>query len=340
MERLQSSRARLAGETMGSETRSEAPRSSRWRGAFIETLPARPSSMRPAEQIAHFVDLVLDVDVRLDAHAMDLKEIAAAVRRDPALTQGLIRFSPLLADTPRLAPASLEEVAVLLGRERFRLALVSSALLDQRGRLFSVPPRGSVLRHSLMSAFACERLARWSAFHDLELAYLGGLLHRMASLVPAANTEKLARGRLRERRAAQSSPEWQSAPPACGTENPGALEPGGHGLASLLEKQFRRRSAPAELLLEHLVAAACAIARARAAVEAAALPISPTVIQDMIGDALAPYFPRVEARERLRLSLELQVALEPLAAYFDASDLWPDPQRTGLELLPAVEGDS
>jgi len=340
MGRLQSSHARLAGETMGSQTRSEAPRSSRWQGAFIETLPAQPSSMRPAEEIARFVNLVLDVDARLDAHAVDLKEIAAAVRKDSALTQGIILFSPLLADTPGPAPASLEEVAVLLGRERFRLALVSCALLDQRGRLFSIPPREAVLRHSLMSAFACDRLARWSAFHDIELAYLGGLLHRLASLVPAGNTEKQARTKVREHRASESFPEWQPAPPACAAENPEALAPGGRALASLLEKQLRRRSAPAELLLAHLVAAACAIGRARAAVEAAAVPISPAVIQDMIGDALAAYFPKVVGRERVRLSLELQVTLEPLAAYFDASDLWPEPQRTGLELLPAVEGDS
>jgi hypothetical protein len=322
---------------MAWQSRTEAPESAHWQSVFAEKLPAPQASSPAIREAAGFAEQVLEANALLDAQTVDLKEITAAVRKDSGLTQGIIRFSPLLADPPHLAAASLEEVAVLLGSKRLRLALISSALLDERGRLFSAAPRKARLRHALLSAFACERLARWSAFHDAELAYLAGLLHHL-SLPAGGEVEEHPTG-LRPRRGV-ASPEvlWPRGPLACAGEEAERLAPGGRALAAILEERRRRSRAPAEFLLEHLVMAACAVSRARAAAEAAALPLSHSVMQDMVSDALAPCLPGAEPRERARLSLELQVALDSVAAFLDASSLWPEGRQTTRALLPAVDG--
>jgi len=277
---------------MPSQTRSQAWGAAYRPSALPGALPASQTARPSGQEVARFVELVLEVDSLLDTHAVDLKRIAGTVRRDSRLTQGIIAFSALLADPPRLAAGSLEEVAVLLGSERFRLALVSSALLDERGRLFSAPLRGTVVKHSLMSAFACGQLAHWSAFHDPEFAYLAGLLHCVAPGGASPPSGETRPGFLSSR---PHSPRMNRGftLPACNADEAVRQAPGGRALASLFEEQHKRRGAQGTLLLEHLLAAACAVSRARISIEASAVPISDSVMQDVTGDALAASFPKM-----------------------------------------------
>ena len=87
-----------------------------------------------------------------------------------------------------------------------------------------------------------------------------------------------------------------------------------------------------EFLLEHLVMAACAVARALAAVEAAALPVSSTVIQDMVSNALAQCLPELESRERAQLSLELQMVLDRVGEYLNARSLRAEAEQSSPAL--------
>ena len=121
------------------------------------------------------------IDAQLNGSSVDLKSVCDAIRRDPLLAGRVVQLSRALAGDSGAGISCIEEAVVLQGAERFRMTLLSAALLDLRSRAAFPLNDPGLVRHGVLSALAGERLARRARYPRADLAYLFALVHPLGN---------------------------------------------------------------------------------------------------------------------------------------------------------------
>lgn len=123
------------------------------------------------------LDQFTEIDSQLTVPSVDLKSVCDAIRCDAIVAGRVLQLSRLLAAESNAAIGCIEEAVVLQGAQRFRMTLLSAALLDLRSRnVFPLNDPGLV-RHSILSALVGERLACREGYAHAGQAYLLALVH-------------------------------------------------------------------------------------------------------------------------------------------------------------------
>ena len=203
------------------------------------------------------------IDAQLNGSSVDLKSVCDAIRRDPLLAGRVVQLSRALAGESGSGISCIEEAVVLQGAERFRMTLLSAALLDLRSRAAYPLNDPGLVRHGVLSALAGERLARRARYPRADLAYLFALVHPLGnsrgrricrwSRDAAAEAEADSPERVHDGNSAASLNEraaiadWHFDPP----------------LASLLGGQLKMHEVRLEPALVRIVELACTKACAR-----------------------------------------------------------------------------
>ncbi|MGB9333571.1 MAG: HDOD domain-containing protein [Candidatus Acidiferrales bacterium] len=203
------------------------------------------------------------IDAQLNRSSVDLKSVCDAIRCDPLLAGRVVQLSRALAGDSGAGISCIEEAVVLQGAKRFRMTLLSAALLDLRSRAAFPLNDPGLVRHGVLSALAGERLARRAGYPRADLAYLLALVHplgnshgrricrRSRGVAAEAEADSPERGhdgntaaRSIERAA---NPDWHFDPP----------------LASLLGRQLNMHEVRLDSALVRIVELACAKACSR-----------------------------------------------------------------------------
>jgi HDOD domain len=223
--------------------------------------PARQSAIIAATCLP--LDQFAEIDAQLTAPSVDLKSVCDAIRCDAIVAGRVLQLSRLLAAELSAVIGCIEEAVVLQGAQRFRMTLLSAALLDLRSRnVFPLNDPGLV-RHSILSALIGERLACREGYAHAGHAYLLALVHplgksraaracnfpRDASAAPPKNssTHKPEPASISSTAARGAAFELQFAPP----------------LEALLGDRFQLRAGALDPSLQRIVEQACAKACTR-----------------------------------------------------------------------------
>lgn len=123
------------------------------------------------------LDQFAEIDSQLTVPSVDLKRVCDAIRCDAIVAGRVLQLSRLLAAESNAVIGCIEEAVVLQGAQRFRMTLLSAALLDLRSRsVFPLNDPGLV-RHSILSALVGERMAGREGYAQTGQAYLLALVH-------------------------------------------------------------------------------------------------------------------------------------------------------------------
>lgn len=221
-----------------------------------------------AEAIGTPLERFAGIDTQLSGASVDLKSVCEAIRCDAVFAARVVELSCLLAGEAGPAISCIEEAVVLQGPERFRMTLLSAALLDLRSGAALPVDDPALVRHGVLSALAAERLARRIRYPRSDLAYLMGLVHSLGNLHGRRMCALMGNGAA-ERRGKQTLSEDAALELAGGAgsqarardENLGwEFEP---KLASLLGQQLKMQEIRLDAALLQIVELSCAKARAR-----------------------------------------------------------------------------
>ena len=132
------------------------------------TLPSSPPEVQEMNRI-------------LSSAAVDLKQLGELAEGHPQLTGRVLRLChSSLFNLPE--PVSrLEHGVILAGAENIRALLLADAIMDYSARHLTPTTSQRFWWHSLLVAQLSERLALWTGDQQVELAYLGGLLHDLGT---------------------------------------------------------------------------------------------------------------------------------------------------------------
>ena len=104
-------------------------------GERILPQAAENRAARPSATIEHDIpapaDSLRELDSIFCAHTVDLRRVSDAVRARPDLEALVLRLTASLALSPELPIATVEEAAVVLGRDRLRVLVHTWALLRE-----------------------------------------------------------------------------------------------------------------------------------------------------------------------------------------------------------------
>jgi putative nucleotidyltransferase with HDIG domain len=156
-------------ETLLSGPAARASRESPFLPAVTEGLPTLPG-------------YVFELSQLLAAQQVDLNRVTQVIRTDPSLTAQLLRMWNSSGGGANASAETLEEIVVLLGRERLRTLVLTCSLMRQSDRAVAVGDLEVLWQHSFLTARLSEALARELRFPQTELAYLAGLLHDIGRL--------------------------------------------------------------------------------------------------------------------------------------------------------------
>lgn len=126
---------------------------------------------------------VFELNRMLGQTPTDLNQVSRVVRTDPSLTAQVLRMCTLAVPGTEYATASVDEAIVLVGTERLRTLVMTTALLEYSGKKLAVSDVQAFWQHCYLVAQLCEKMAELTGFEDPDKAYLAGLLHDLGTLL-------------------------------------------------------------------------------------------------------------------------------------------------------------
>jgi CheY-specific phosphatase CheX/HD-like signal output (HDOD) protein len=153
------------------------PRTAGFRKLAASVNPALSST---GEEPVPLFDPILELHSLLSGPRVELRRVGELIRRMPEVATLALQLSDFLM-LERHEPAdSIEQAAVLLGAERLRVLVLSSAILGLQRMGLDEPPEFA--RHCLTSALWSDRIARFARYAHPEFACLAGFLHSMGRI--------------------------------------------------------------------------------------------------------------------------------------------------------------
>ncbi len=113
-----------------------------------------------------------------------LRELSQLISTDPALSSEILRIANSALYGLRIEVESAFTAMILLGLERIKAVVVTSAVRHYIGKTFEAPWMRICWRHSLACALIAKELARGSSIGE-DVAYTAGILHDVGRLALA-----------------------------------------------------------------------------------------------------------------------------------------------------------
>ena len=113
-----------------------------------------------------------------------LRELSQLISTDPALSSEILRIANSALYGLRIEVESAFTAMILLGLERIKAVVVTSAVRHYIGKTFEVPWMRICWRHSLACALIAKELAKGSSIGE-DVAYTAGILHDVGRLALA-----------------------------------------------------------------------------------------------------------------------------------------------------------
>jgi hypothetical protein len=248
---------------------------------------------------------ILELHSRLSDPRVELRRVGELIRNIPPLATLALQLSDFLMLERHEAVESIEDAAVLLGAERLRVLILSSAILGLQRMGLDEPPEFA--RHCLTSALWSDRIARFTRYAHPEFACLAGFLHSL--------------GRIGSLRFCEWDRDRAAPERAQGNANVprGVSWDFGPVLSEIFEHYRRERGARLDAELIGIVIAGCQLSRDRSP----ASGLRPRWPSGETEELLAQCLPRLQKRERAKLA-------EVIAA--DRRDLLPFLEFVASEL--------
>ncbi len=139
-----------------------------------------PTACSPGEEPFPLFNSILELHSRLSDPRMELRRVGELIRCIPPVASLALQLSDFLMMERHEAVESIEDAAVLLGAERLRVLILSSAVLGLQRMGLDEPPE--LARHCLISAMWSDRLARFTRYAHPEFACLAGFLHSLGRI--------------------------------------------------------------------------------------------------------------------------------------------------------------
>ncbi len=146
--------------------------------------PGREAPFLPAisDGLPTLPGYVFELNQLLAAQQVDLNRVTQVIRTDPSLTAQLLRMWSASVGSAGGSAETLEEIVLLLGRERLRTLVLTCSLMRQPDRAIAASDLEGFWEHSYLTARLSEGLARELRCVQPDLAYLAGLLHDIGRL--------------------------------------------------------------------------------------------------------------------------------------------------------------
>jgi HD-like signal output (HDOD) protein len=272
----------------------------------------QPTALSTGEEPFSLFSSILELHSILSDPRVELRRVGELVRCIPPVATLALQLSDFLMLERHEAVESIEDAAVLLGAERLRVLILSSAILGLQKMGLDEPPEFA--RHCLTSALWSDRIARFTRYAHPEFACLAGFLHSMGRIGSLHFCEWYDPPR-HDARAGQAV----TRPPGNAAAWHGISWDFGPVLSEIFEHHRCERGARLDAELIGIVAAGCQLGRNYVAADGSRprWPSSGTV------ELLAQCLPRLQKRERAKLA-------EVIAA--DRRDLVPSMEFVASEL--------
>jgi putative nucleotidyltransferase with HDIG domain len=113
-----------------------------------------------------------------------LRELSQLISTDPAMSSDILRIANSALYGLRIEVESAFTAMILLGLDRIKAVVVTSALRHYIGKSFEAPWMRICWRHSLACALIAKELAKGSSIGE-DVAYTAGVLHDIGRLALA-----------------------------------------------------------------------------------------------------------------------------------------------------------
>jgi HD-like signal output (HDOD) protein len=156
---------------------------------------------------------ILELNSLLSDPRVGLRRVGELIRSIPPVATLAMQLSDFLMLERHTAVESIEDAAELLGAEKLRVLILSSAVLGLQRMGLDEPPEFA--RHCLTSALWSDRIARFTRYAHPEFACLAGFLHsigRIGSLRFCEWDRGQADARVRGPASAQHGISWDFGP--------------------------------------------------------------------------------------------------------------------------------
>jgi hypothetical protein len=264
-----------------------------------------PTAFSMGEEPFPLFNSILELHSRLNDPRVELRRVGELIRCIPPLATLALQLGDYLMLERHQAVESIEDAAVLLGAERLRVLILSSAILGLQRMGLDEPPEFA--RHCLTSALWSDRIARFTRYAHPEFACLGGFLHSLGRIGSLRfcewDRDRAAPQRARGNANAPRGVSWDFGPM----------------LSEIFEQYRCERGARLDPELVGIVITGCQLSRDRSP----ASGLRPRWPSAETEELLAQCLPRLQKRERAKLA-------EVIAA--DRRDLLPFLEFVSAEL--------
>jgi len=140
---------------------------------------------RAIERIQPIPQVALKILRLMDDERCDISKIAKEVRKDQVISARTLKLCNSALFVKKEKIVSLEKALVMLGQKLFLNLIVSAAVSDfyeAAGKGYSLC-MGGIYHHAVGTGFIAEKLAEFTGWESVSLAYTGGLLHDIGKVV-------------------------------------------------------------------------------------------------------------------------------------------------------------
>lgn len=134
------------------------------------------------KEVSSLPQVLAEVIRVADSEDADVKELAAVILKDPALTARLLRLVNSSAYGHTRKISTIHQAVVTLGGRAVKALALSTSLYRMFGDEDTVIDRMRFWRHSLESAIACREIAGACGYKPSEEAFVAGLMHDLGLL--------------------------------------------------------------------------------------------------------------------------------------------------------------